>query len=183
MRCPACNTVALTFIYLESNLPSHLCQTCEGHWVSSSEYEAWLKQHGERLPEKPFEGTPLHVPDHSRAKLCPECECILIKYEVGHGLSFTLEQCGHCQGIWFDKNEWESLKQRNLHDEVHKVFTASWQIQARKEERKQNLEQIYLSRFGQADYSEIKRVREWIYLHPHREELLAFLNDLNPYGI
>jgi Zn-finger nucleic acid-binding protein len=82
------------------------------------------------------------------AKLCPECGRILIKYGVGHGMNFTLDQCGHCLGIWFDKNEWVSLKQRNLHDEVHKVFTASWQTQARKEERKRNLERIYLNRFG-----------------------------------
>jgi hypothetical protein len=46
-----------------------------------------------------------------------------------------------------------------------------------------NLEQVYLSRFGQTDYSDIKRVREWIYLHPRREERLAFLNDADPYGI
>jgi Zn-finger nucleic acid-binding protein len=181
MRCPACNTVDLTLVYLESNLPSHHCTGCEGHWVSSSEYETWLKRHGETLPEKPFQGTPLHVPDHGKAKLCPECGRILIKYGVWHGLNFTLEQCGHCHGVWFDKNEWESLKQRNLHDEVHKVFTASWQTQARKEERKWNLERIYLNRFGSKDYMEIKRIREWICLHPRRQELLAFLNDVDPY--
>jgi Zn-finger nucleic acid-binding protein len=182
MKCPACNTTELTLIYLDSNLPSRTCAVCEGKWVSSSEYEAWLDQHGETLPEKSFEGPPLHVPDHGRAKLCPECGCILIKYEVGRGLNFTLDQCGHCHGIWFDKNEWESLKQRNLHDEVHKIFTASWQTQARKEERKKNLEQIYFSRFGSDDYAEIKRMREWIYLHTRRDELLAFLNDVDPYG-
>jgi Zn-finger nucleic acid-binding protein len=181
MKCPACTTIDLNFVYLESNLPSHLCQGCEGHWVPSSEYEAWLKQHKETLHEKPCEGTPLHVSNRSHAKLCPECECILIKYEVGRGLKFTLEQCGRCQGIWFDRNEWESLKQRNLHDEVNKVFTSSWQTQARKEEKKKHLEQIYLSKFGPADYSEIKRVREWLYRHPRREELLAFLNDIDPY--
>jgi hypothetical protein len=68
-----------------------------------------------------------------------------------------------------------------LHDEVHKVFTASWQNHARKEERKRNLERIYLNRFGSKDYMEINRIREWICLHPRRQELLAFLNDVDPY--
>jgi hypothetical protein len=66
---------------------------------------------------------------------------------------------------------------------MYKVFTASWQIQARREERMKKMEQIYLSRFGQADHSKVKRVREWIYLHPRREELLAFLNDADSCGI
>jgi Zn-finger nucleic acid-binding protein len=168
-------------VYLEWNLPSHFCQACDGHWVSSFDYEAWLKWLGEPLPEKKFEGTPLHIPDDGQAKLCPECQLILIKYGVGRDLNFTLDQCGRCHGIWFNKNEWESLKQRNLHDEVNRFFTASWQIQARKEERKKNLEDIYLNKFGPGDYAEVKRIREWIYQHPRRQELLAFLNDIDPY--
>jgi hypothetical protein len=61
---------------------------------------------GKTLPEKQFEGTPLHVPDRGRVKLCPECGRILINYGVVRDLNFTLEQCGHCHGVWFDKNEW-----------------------------------------------------------------------------
>lgn len=53
-------------------------------------------------------GTVMRVRDDKRAVLLRVADNpprILIKYEVGRDLNFTLEQCGHCHGIWFDKNQ------------------------------------------------------------------------------
>lgn len=38
----------------------------------------------------------------------------------------------------------------------------------------------YVGRFGEDDYEEIKRIRNWLDTKTNREELLAFLIDKNP---
>jgi len=60
--------------------------------------------------------THLPVNDIIQAKICPDCGRILIKYRVDNSLDFYVEHCGNCNGIWFDKNEWDNIKLNNLHD-------------------------------------------------------------------
>jgi Zn-finger nucleic acid-binding protein len=117
-----------------------------------------------------------------QAGLCPWCGYLLIKYRVGHDINFTLDQCGNCNSFWFDKHEWEVLKSRNLHNQVHKVFTPAWQKQIRQEQSKHTWQEIYKEKFGAEDYAEIQRVRAWIYQHPERHRLLAYLTNENPYS-
>jgi Zn-finger nucleic acid-binding protein len=116
-------------------------------------------------------------------KPCPECAFTMFKYRVGHGLEFHLDQCMGCKGIWFDKDEWETLRARNLHDDLHALFTAPWQAKASREDRKRRLEQMYIRKFGAEDYAEIKKVRGWLAEHEHKHELLAYLTDPDPLNV
>ena len=59
-------------------------------------------------------------------------------------------------------------------------FTEQWQNEARREEARQQLAQMYERRFGADDYAELKRVRQWLDEHPHKQEILAYLNDAAP---
>jgi Zn-finger nucleic acid-binding protein len=181
MNCPVCKDVSLNTITLESDLPAVACDECGGNWISASKYWAWLENHGPALAEKQPEGEPIAATDVQHAKICPECRRLMLRYQIGHGLDFALDQCGSCNGVWFDKNEWEALKQRNLHDEVHLIFTAPWQTQVRKDERRRHLETIYARQF-QGDYAEIKRIKEWVDAHPEKSRILAFFNDPDPYS-
>jgi Zn-finger nucleic acid-binding protein len=104
----------------------------------------------------------------------------MLRYKVGHGTGIALDQCAACNGMWFDRGEWDLLKGRNLYDEVHLVFTAPWQSAVRKEESRTRLDAIYRQRFG-SDYDEVRRIREWIYGHPERDHIIAFLTDPEPY--
>jgi Zn-finger nucleic acid-binding protein len=106
----------------------------------------------------------------------------MTKYLVGRGLEFSVDHCAGCKGIWLDRNEWEALRKRNLHDDLHSMFTSFWQAEAHRQARKKRMEQIYIDRFGDNDYSEIKRIRLWLETKTNREELLAFLTDKNPYA-
>ncbi len=182
MKCPVCKDTALQSTSLEEHLAASSCSTCAGKWLSSSDYWSWLEKHGDTLPEKPPEGTPIEAFDRQRAKLCPQCQRIMLRYKVGHDLAFLLDQCGNCNGIWFDKNEWEALKQRNLHDEVHLVFSAPWQAAIRKEEARKLLMSIYAESF-QNDYEKIKQLKTWIENHPEKEKILHYLSDADPYSI
>lgn len=182
MKCPACKTAELSPINLEAKLPALGCSACGGTWLSSSRYYDWLQVHEPAQPEKPYEGPPLTISKNQDAKLCPECGRILVRYAVGHGTDFTLDHCGSCNGVWLDRNEWAALKGRNLHDEIHLIFSRDWQTQVRKEERRKHLETIYARHFG-TDYEELKRIRQWLEHHPERSRIIAFLTDPDPFSL
>lgn len=180
MNCPVCRTTNLHSLSLAENLPALACAQCRGHWLAGARYWSWLEQQGANLPElPPAPDTPASLEDE-RARLCPECRLIMVKYRVGHETGFMLDQCGGCKGIWFDGNEWEILKSRNLHDDIPSILTAPWQLAARREESQRSLEHIYRHKFGAEDYAEIKRIKRWLDGHEKKQELLAYLSDTNP---
>jgi Zn-finger nucleic acid-binding protein len=184
MKCPVCRTEGLTQDLLEGGLPSFMCGDCEGWWLEPTAYWKWLEQRTETTPEiQPEVPVQLKSDVAEKARICPICQRILNKYNVGHGVGFTLDRCEACAGIWFDKDEWTILKSRRLHDDVHLIFTAPWQAEARKEELRLSLEGIYKKRFGEQDFEEVKRIREWLDQSALRSELLAYLNDPNPHGL
>jgi len=168
---------------LEESLKAVACPECGGHWVSHANYAAWLEGHGETLPERPFSEITFDVEDVHEAKICPDCGKILLKYKVGHGLDFFVDHCSGCGGIWLDRNEWAALQEKNLHDELHKVFSTSWQSQVRGEQMHDRLDQAYANRFGADDYKRAKEVRQWLQDHPQKEALVAFISDENPYAV
>lgn len=179
MNCPVCKTLRLE--YLESDEPPQrlVCGECGGQWVKSFQYWKWLRAHGDNLPEKPpEEGDQLPVADSTRAKLCPECGHFLARAKVGHEVDFHIDRCGFCGGLWFDKNEWEILRSRNLHDDVHFVFSSAWQHQVADEEHKQT----HLARIekilGSADLAKVKQFKEWSEAHPKRNTITSFLANL-----
>lgn len=183
MNCPVCKTNPLNGIILEENLPAYQCQSCEGIWISALDYFYWLEEHGPILAEKPAsEGISLVVKEVEAAKLCPTCRHLLRQYKVGHQTGFSLERCGKCHSVWFDKTKWEVLKSRHLHDKINRIITEPWQRSVREEEHRQAMQEIYTKRFGQEDYAKLKELRGWIRDHPQSSALLAYLMDADPYG-
>jgi Zn-finger nucleic acid-binding protein len=183
MNCPVCKSSELTLTDLEPGLSSMKCQECGGNWIRGTEYWKWLEKQGPNPPERTEQDDGLSLVEPGKYIDCPECRFRMTKFLVGHGLGFTLDHCEGCKGIWLDRNEWEALKKRNLHDDLNAMFTAFWQRGARKEARKRHLEQIYTDRFGALDYTEIKRMRAWLDSHPNKQDLLAYLTDTDPYDV
>lgn len=176
MTCPVCKTVELQNEDLLENLIAKACKQCEGRWIPSFQYWRWLDKHGDTLPEKPKEeAEPLPVEDSGAGKLCPECGHFLTRRKVGHGIDFCLDRCNNCGGIWFDKNEWEVLLSRNLHDEVHYVFSSSWQKQVREDETAQLFEERIEKILGPEDYAKIKDITTWIHSHPHKSTIVSYI--------
>jgi len=177
MKCPNCINVSLLPKLLEKDLKSLHCESCEGRWIPSSWYEDWLQYHKDDVSGQAFSDVNLDVKDAKQAKLCPECRRILVRYKVGHGVDFGLDHCGGCNGVWLDKNEWESLKLRDLHDELNKIFTVPWQQSIFEEEQRNALDKLYRSKFGDDDYAKAKEVKAWLDSHQSKQALLAFLMD------
>lgn len=176
MNCPICKTVPLADAELEPGLASHACAQCGGQWVGQDTYFAWVEAQGPNLPEKtPETAAQLPVNETARAKLCPSCGRFLTRARVGHGVGFQLDRCATCGGIWFDANEWQILRDRNLHDDVHFVFSAAWQADVVRQERDAQRERLMAQKLGEADWAEIKRIRAWLDAHAKRSELYAAL--------
>lgn len=177
MNCPVCGMATLMAVEDDDQLRSLRCTSCKGQWIPASRYWEWIERHGQNLPERAADedDEPLAVQETQRIKTCPECRHFLIRYRVGHGLNFAIERCSACGGLWFDANEWDLLKQRNLHDDVHYIFSASWQLRAQREEEAKQRDARLLRQLGQADFAEVTRMRNWLDGHARRSAILAYL--------
>lgn len=180
MNCPVCKNEALEAKSIEENLQAEVCPNCEGKWIPYENYESWLKTLDEILPAKSLEQSEMTIPDFQLARLCPHCRRILIKYNVGKNVGFMIDRCGGCAGVWLDKDEWETLKSINLHDEMQKIFTDYWQETVEREETRRNLEKMYEQKFGAEAYNKIKDFKSWLDSNENGAEILAFLDDDNP---
>ena len=120
MRCPACREGFLQSDQLDDGPAAATCPACAGGFVRSADYHVWLKDHGENLPERPAdEQSAMEVVDSGAGKLCPACDRFMTRVKVGHDVPFHLDFCANCGGVWLDAREWDVLRARNLHDEVH----------------------------------------------------------------
>jgi Zn-finger nucleic acid-binding protein len=182
MNCPICKDRTLQPVFPKEGLPAQRCPQCGGLWLSSQPYLDWVRRQGPPLPEKSddLESQPVEpkVP-----KLCPECGHLLFRYKVLPRVEFYLDHCGHCNGVWFERGEWETLESHNFHDKVNLFFTRAWQRKVQAEEQRQVQEMLYLEKLGAEDYARIKEVRVWLDAHPRRAMLLAFLQAEDPYKV
>lgn len=182
MNCPVCKTQELKPVALKTNLSGMTCPSCLGHWLRESDYTGWLEARETILPAKPASASgDLQAHDVATGKICPTCSRILGRYAVGRETDFSLESCAGCGGVWFDRNEWEILSARDLHDEIHIIFCASYQRQLSREASRKKMDALFRERLGDASYMEIKRIRAWMDEHPQKDMLLGFLTDPDPY--
>jgi Zn-finger nucleic acid-binding protein len=176
MKCPSCGSLSLEKHVLEPDLSALKCSNCSGLWIQSFAYWKWLEVHRSDLTPPSFKDF-LVAAEDAEAKTCPECQSILVRFKVGSKSSFSIERCGFCAGVWLDKDEWEQLRSQGLHDEIHRIFSFAWQKQIREQAREKNFEDRLTEKLGNTDYQEAKRVKAWIQKHPHRRDLLVFLNS------
>lgn len=139
MKCPTCHTHSLSEVSLDTGLLARQCTQCFGHWIPSESYWEWLdyREHAQREHKQRsmvvLSDSLLPVVDNATANFCADCSRLMTKAKVGRGLSFYLDRCSHCHGVWLDQNEWENLKQLELHHQIHYMFSSAWQFSVRKE--------------------------------------------------
>ena len=172
--CPACGVRTLERAELQPLLPCFRCPRCAGQWIRGEHYFRWL-EHPDRKHTDVNPNVVGEPHDSKRAMICPECGKLLSRYRVGHGVSFSIDRCAGCGGIWLDANEWETLQQHHLEDRIHMIFSTAWQGQILREEQQKAFEQRLVSRIGDEHFAELKRVVAWVDTHPHRAEIAAFL--------
>ena len=183
MKCPVCKTDSLRSITLTEGLLASQCSNCGGVWIDSNTYLAWWKVKRDVLPVVQIETKLDPAWNVDELKLCPNSGHIMARYKIFPDTEFYLDRCGHCNGIWFDKNEWDALVERNLHDNLNEFFTRPWQDRLHTEETKAHMDKLYLEKFGVEDYEHVRQIREWLKDHPKMGMLLAFLQASDPYKI
>ena len=174
MKCIVCTDKNMDIVQLPEGPRATECPSCDAHWITNFDYWRWHGQLNLELPEKEAD-CEFEFADPVAAKSCPDCNVFMAKYRVGHGTFFYLDRCGTCGGTWFDGNEWHSLKSRNLHDEIHKIFGQPWQIAVREEQKKRVIEERMKTLLGEEKYSEANAFRSWLSHDKHREEILQYL--------
>lgn len=183
MKCPVDKTDTLSQIALIEGLPAMQCSTCGGVWVDSNAYLAWRKASG-KIDSRASADIKIDPAwDVDELKLCPNSGHIMGRYKILADSDFHLDRCGHCNGIWFDKHEWDALIELGLHDNVNEFFTRPWQDEIRSSEARNHMDKLYLEKFGADDYEHVKKVREWMKDHPKRGMLLAYLQASDPYAV
>ncbi|MFL5806535.1 MAG: hypothetical protein ACJ8CR_33010 [Roseiflexaceae bacterium] len=178
-----CRSHPLSPTQLDPTLPAQSCAACGGVWISSTNYWAWLDQRPDAPAISNTADDAQAVAGDAQAKRCPGCGYLQLRYRIALDLPFVLDQCGHCNSFWLDQGEWATLRQRGLHNQLHKVTTDAWQRKLRQETSRRAWQAIYTEKFGADDYAEIRRIKAWLSQHPARQMLLAYLAHDDPYII
>ncbi len=175
MQCPICKKHTMNQSDLAPDLSGLACSACSGVWLNRAKYDAWRARHSGDLPETDAPAQ-LAVTDTHKAKICPECGHLLLPYRVGHRLSFAIDYCGACGGVWCDHGEWEALKATNLHDNLHDIVTRHWQAAVREASVQNVIEQTYARHLG-ATYAKAQEIKAWLRAQPQKSLILAYLAD------
>lgn len=164
-------------VSLESGLEAYHCAESGGHYIPSQAYLLWLQHQPARLPHLPAPAEPIEpAADSSSTLICPESGTLMSRIKVGHGFTFSIDR-SVTGGIWLDGGEWEALKQRNFHDEIHLIFTAPWQKRVRTSHAQATYEDTLKSSLGADLLNRLTLLRDELLEHPHRNLALAYLEE------
>lgn len=178
MNSPIEPHAPLVAVELEQGLNAWRDPVSGGVYLKAADYWEWLAHQPGRLETLPPRGT--HSPNtedpECPARICPETGALMTRFRVGHGFTFLIDR-SPTGGFWLDAGEWEALKAQSLHDEVHRVFTSSWQKTVRTEARQDALERLLRAQIGTEDYDRAAAFRDWLAQHPHRTRVLAWVSE------
>ncbi|HYF66367.1 MAG TPA: zf-TFIIB domain-containing protein [Herpetosiphonaceae bacterium] len=171
MRCPVCPSSMLDPLVLDSGLAAHRCAGCDGVFLLSSEYRAWVAGQPGPTPERDDPEAGQLAQERVLAKSCPGCRHLMQRYRVSLRIPFTLDHCGRCHSVWLDTGEWASLKRRNLHDDLHRMVAEPWQRQlykaARRAQRAARCAATPAAGRSRRA-AELRRIKAWIRAHSPR---------------
>lgn len=175
MKSPVGNHKSLVAAEIAEGLHAHQCPETGGVWIPARAYWGWLQSCPESLQHLPLIGEAAEQSlDDLFVKLCPDSGTLMFPYRVGHGFNFRIDR-SVTGGIWLDGGEWEQLKERNFHNELHLVFTAPWQKKERIAQQKVALEESFKQKLGGDLYAKLSALHEELADHSHRTEAIAFL--------
>lgn len=166
----------LSPVTLEEGLQAYQCLDSGGYYIPAVCYMQWLEKQPARLPHLPESGSNPEI-DSDAALVCPESGTLMTRYKVGHGFTFAINR-SITGGIWLDGGEWEALRQRNFHDEIHLVFTAPWQKHVRDERALATYEQTLKSALGPEVLECLGDLRSVLKDHPHQNLAIAYLMNV-----
>lgn len=130
MKSPRDPCATLVQTEIHPGLIAHICPSSGGCWIDGKHYWQWLlKQPGFPKPIPETTGEPSSVQDDTdRPLISPESGHLMRKCRVGSGLDFRIDFDATSRGFWLDKDEYQILESRNLHDELHLICSPEYQM-------------------------------------------------------
>lgn len=183
MKCTRCKKGELVPSYIEGQFRAHTCSNCSGNWILIEDYVTW-KEHN---PQFTFDKNTIcdadeAIEESKSAVICPVTGGIMRKMRLSNTTDQRIDYSTRVGGVWLDKGEWELLKSKGLAGSLNAVLTSYWQKNIRINSTKDNFTEIYKDKFGEADYNNIKTLREWLNSQPNKADLRAYLLADDPYS-
>lgn len=122
------------------------------------------------------------IKDNEKALICPETGRLMTKYLISKESHHRIDLSRHAHAVWLDKGEWQLLKQQNLAGNLNDIYSDPWQQDIRNAQTKDALDNLYKEKFTD-DYSELKRIRDWLSDKENKSDYLAFLLSDDPYAL
>jgi len=168
----------MSLITLDQGLMAHQCADSGGHYITAACYMRWLQSQPARLQQVPATTRVEEIApeEPETARMCPETGTLMMRCRVGHGFPFSVDR-SITGGIWLDGGEWEALRERNFHDEIHLIFTAPWQKRVRDERAQAVYETRLESALGADLLGQLKSLRNKLADHPDRAMAIAYLTN------
>jgi len=174
MRSPIKPHKQMVRVSLEEGLLAYECPESEGIFLPVASYVRWLAKQGDRLPHLVCSESELPLGDSTGVKICPESGQIMLRYKVGHDFSFYLDR-SPTGSVWFDKGEWEAIRSRQFHDELHLIFTAPWQDSVQLEEQQRMEASVLKERLGDELVAKLTELKGVLDDHEYKSMALSYL--------
>lgn len=173
MLCPACGGKIFSPVKLDAGLPVARCADCSGVWVELEVYRIWRKTMPD-IAALEYAGEIEVVDDATR--MCPKTGRMMVRVRVRNEIPLRLDFSPAAQGVWLDRGEWKSLLALGLHHQLDAIVSERWQRELQAAASRERLEKTHRTRFGDAVYDELIRIRHWLQAQPNSAEMIAFLN-------
>lgn len=140
-------------------------------------YWDWFRtQPGFPTPAASFESpAPVEIEDdHDGPVLSPRTGRIMRKCRAGSGLGFRID-FEPSSGFWLDQGEYESLKDHNLHDELHLICSPEYQLELVRLRTEQAEESRFESKLGTGTCEQIRSFADWFAKIPDDSVAMSYL--------
>jgi Zn-finger nucleic acid-binding protein len=163
MKSPRDQNATLVQTQILPGLDAHICPTSGGVWIDVIQYWDWFRtQPGFPKPLASFESPrPVDIDDdHNGPVLSPRTGRLMRKCRVGSGLGFRIDFEPQ-SGFWLDRGEYESLKEHNLHDELHLICSPEYQLALVRMQTSESEQSRFERKLGTENCDRISSFAKW----------------------
>lgn len=179
MKSPVDPTTTMIQREIEPGLIAYTCPKSGGIWIDHQHYWNWLlKQPGFPKPIESIDDLPeIDTDEQSKPLISPESGRLMIKYRVGHGLKFRIDHDATSGGFWLDQGEYELIRERNLHDELHLICSPEYQLELDRLDTKAIMDQRIESLLGTERCTLIRKLASLLDDPQTQSVAIAYLNQ------